>query len=357
VHKNKLLFFFPTPATFVSRDIALLQSQYHVVPFAFNPRYKAFLPISFIKQFFFLLVHLPSSAIVVGQLAAYHSFLPVIMAKLFRKPSVIFLAGTDCAYFPSIQYGNFCKPLLGWFTSASVRMATHLAPKHESLIHFDYTYDASGAPVQGIRHFVKNLTTPYTVIPNGFDSTVFFPLDVARKPCSFITVAVGIGTANINTLKGIDLILETSRIFPDCTFTLVGVAAAVLKDIPANVHCLPLQNTQQLQQLYSGHQFYLQLSLSEGFPNAVCEAMLCGCVPIVSDVNALPDIAAGCGFVVKQRNKEMLKAAIEKALEMSTTAMAQKAVEHIRKEYTMQKRKEQLYELFDYLLKSNTNGL
>jgi len=350
VHKNKLLFFFPTPATFVSRDIALLQSQYHVVPFAFNPRYKAFLPISFIKQFFFLLVHLPSSAIVVGQLAAYHSFLPVIMAKLFRKPSVIFLAGTDCAYFPSIQYGNFCKPLLGWFTSASVRMATHLAPKHESLIHFDYTYDASGAPVQGIRHFVKNLTTPYTVIPNGFDSTVFFPLDVARKPCSFITVAVGIGTANINTLKGIDLILETSRIFPDCTFTLVGVAAAVLKDIPANVHCLPLQNTQQLQQLYSGHQFYLQLSLSEGFPNAVCEAMLCGCVPIVSDVNALPDIAAGCGFVVKQRNIEVLKATVENAIQKSTPEMAQEAIEHIRREYSVEKRQLRLFALFKKLV-------
>jgi hypothetical protein len=49
-------------------------------------------------------------------------------------------------------------------------------------------------------------------------------------------------------------------------------------------------------------------------------------MPIVSDVNALPDIAAGCGIVVKQRNKEVLKAAIEKALQMSTTAMAQKAV-------------------------------
>jgi len=335
----------------VRRDAAIMQKQYHVVSFSFNPANKILLPWVFLKQFFFLLYHLPASKIVVCQIAAYHSFLPVIMAKLFRKPSVIFLAGTDCAYFPSIQYGNFCKPLLGWFTAASVRMATHLAPKHESLIHFDYTYDASGAPVQGIRHFVKNLTTPYTVIPNGFDSTVFFPLDVARKPCSFITVAVGIGTANINALKGIDLILETSRIFPDCTFTLVGVdAAAVLKDIPANVHCLPLQNTQQLQQLYSGHQFYLQLSLSEGFPNAVCEAMLCGCVPIVSDVNALPDIAAGCGFVVKQRNIEVLKATVENAIQKSTPEMAQEAIEHIRREYSVEKRQLRLFALFKKLV-------
>lgn len=331
------------------RDAAIMQKQYHVVSFSFNPANKILLPWVFLKQFFFLLYHLPASKIVVCQIAAYHSFLPVIMAKLFRKPSVIFLAGTDCAYFPSIQYGNFCKPLLGWFTSASVRMATHLAPKHESLIHFDYTYDASGAPVQGIMHFVKNLTTPYTAIPNGFDSTVFFPLDVARKPCSFITVAVGIGTANINALKGIDLILETSRIFPDCTFTLVGVAAAVLKDIPANVHCLPLQNTQQLQQLYSGHQFYLQLSLSEGFPNAVCEAMLCGCVPIVSDVNALPDIAAGCGFVLQHRNVEQLHQLLKQALHTDKELYSNAAINKIKGNFSLEQRKESLMELFGNL--------
>jgi glycosyltransferase involved in cell wall biosynthesis len=74
------------------------------------------------------------------------------------------------------------------------------------------------------------------------------------------------------------------------------------------------------------------------------------CMPIVSDVNALPDIAAGCGIVVKQRNNEVLKVAIEKALQMSTTVMAQKASEHIRKEYTMQKRKDQLCELYYRLI-------
>lgn len=356
--KSKLIFVFPNTSSFVRRDIGIMQEQYNIITFSFNPSKKILLPIVFVKQFLFLLYHLPAARIVVCQIAAYHSFLPVLLARLFRKPSVIFLAGTDCARFPSLQYGNFCKPVLAWFTAVSVRCATHLAPKHGSLIKAPYHYDFSGAPEQGVACFVKDLQTPYTVIPNGFDETVFYPLPVTRKPQSFITVAVGIGTSNINTLKGVDMIVEVAQLLPACTFTLVGVEGRRgLSNLPPNITCLPPQDTGQLQHLYSGHQYYLQLSLSEGFPNAVCEAMLCGCIPIVSDVNALPDIAEGCGFVVKQRNKEMLKAAIEKALQMSTTAMAQKAVEHIRKEYTMQKRKEQLYELFDYLLKSNSNGL
>ena len=325
-----------------------MQERYQVHTFSFNPAKKIFTPLAFFKQLLFLLYHLPTAKVVVCQIAAYHSFLPVLLARLFRKPSVIFLAGTDCAYFPSLQYGNFCKPMLAWFTASSVRLATHLAPKHSSLIRAPYHYDSSGAPEQGIACFVKNLQTPYTVIPNGFDETVFYPLPVVRKPQSFITVAIGIGTSNINALKGVDLIIEAAALFPACTFTLVGVEGVQgLSNLPANITCLPPQDTGQLQHLYSGHQFYLQLSLSEGFPNAVCEAMLCGCVPIVSDVNALPDIAAGCGFVVRQRNTAALATVLNQALDADNTNQALTAIKNIQENYFLKQRKEKLFTLLE----------
>ena len=325
-----------------------MQERYQVHTFSFNPAKKIFTPLAFFKQLLFLLSHLPTAKVVVCQIAAYHSFLPVLLARLFRKPSVIFLAGTDCAYFPSLQYGNFCKPMLAWFTASSVRLATHLAPKHSSLIRAPYHYDSSGAPEQGIACFVKNLQTPYTVIPNGFDETVFYPLPVVRKPQSFITVAIGIGTSNINALKGVDLIIEAAALFPACTFTLVGVEGVQgLSNFPANITCLPPQDTGQLQHLYSGHQFYLQLSLSEGFPNAVCEAMLCGCVPIVSDVNALPDIAAGCGFVVRKRNTAALATVLNQALDADNTNQALTAIKNIQENYFLKQRKEKLFTLLE----------
>ena len=325
-----------------------MQERYQVHTFSFNPAKKIFTPLAFFKQLLFLLYHLPTAKVVVCQIAAYHSFLPVLLARLFRKPSVIFLAGTDCAYFPSLQYGNFCKPMLAWFTASSVRLATHLAPKHSSLIRAPYHYDSSGAPEQGIACFVKNLQTPYTVIPNGFDETVFYPLPVVRKPQSFITVAIGIGTSNINALKGVDLIIEAAALFPACTFTLVGVEGVQgLSNLPANITCLPPQDTGQLQHLYSGHQFYLQLSLSEGFPNAVCEAMLCGCVPIVSDVNALPDIAAGCGFVVRKRNTAALATVLNQALDADNTNQALTAIKNIQENYFLKQRKEKLFTLLE----------
>lgn len=323
-----------------------MQERYQVHTFSFNPAKKIFIPLAFFKQLLFLLYHLPTAKVVVCQIAAYHSFLPVLLAGLFRKPSVIFLAGTDCAYFPSLQYGNFCKPVLAWFTAVSVRRATHLAPKHGSLMQAPYHYDSSGAPEQGIACFVKNLQTPYTVIPNGFDETVFYPLPVVRKPQSFITVAIGIGTSNINALKGVDLIIEAAALFPACTFTLVGVEGRLgLSNLPPNIICLPAQNTVALQKLYSEHQFYLQLSLSEGFPNAVCEAMLCGCVPIVSDVNALPDIVAGCGYLLMQHNTTALATVLNQALAADTTKHALAAIKNIQENYSLKQRKEKLLTL------------
>jgi glycosyltransferase involved in cell wall biosynthesis len=172
--------------------------------------------LAFFKQLFlFLLYHLPTAKVVVCQIAAYHSFLPVLLARLFRKPSVIFLAGTDCARtFHRCSMAIFASPCLHGLLLPVCGCATHLAPKHGSLIRAPYHYDSSGAPEQGIACFVKNLQTPYTVIPNGFDETVFYPLPVVRKPQSFITVAIGIGTSNINALKGVDLIVEAAATSP-----------------------------------------------------------------------------------------------------------------------------------------------
>ena len=347
---EKLLFFFPNRSSFVERDITLLQSRYRVIPFEFNPSRKILIPFRFISQLLFLCRHIFTSQLLVCQLAAWHSVLPVIFSKLFRKPSIIFLAGTDCAFFPSIRYGNFCKPALARATAFSARNATHLAPKHISLIRAPYTYHPSGFPEQGIACFVSDFATPHTVIPNGFDASEYISANEHRQPHSFLTVAAGIGTSNINQLKGIDLILQAAARFPQCTFTLAGVAKGVhLAALPGNVICLPAQSQQQLKTLYASYQYYLQLSLSEGFPNAVCEAMLSGCVPVVSDVNALPDIAGSGGFVLRKYGVEELEALINRALAADVEALSAQSVQHISKHYSAKQRQTKLFELFDKL--------
>jgi glycosyltransferase involved in cell wall biosynthesis len=57
----------------------------------------------------------------------------------------------------------------------------------------------------------------------------------------------------------------------------------------------------------SENEFYLQLSISEGFPNSLCEAMLCECIPIGSNVGGIPQIIGNSGRIIGNRDITLIK--------------------------------------------------
>ena len=230
-------------------------------------------------------------------------------------------------------------------------MATHLAPKHQSLIHFSYDYDDKDYPQQGLQYFIRNFNTPYTVIENGYDAQKFKCIS-EKKHNTFITVAAGIELPNTIPLKGIDLIIDAAQHFNDCNFYIIGVPAGFdLKLKSANVIALPPLNNHELIKHYSEAEFYFQLSMSEGFPNAICEAMLCECIPVASNVNALPDIVGDTGFILKHRSVEELKEVIAKALLCDKGLFRQKARKHIAENFMLEKRAAKLLNLVDGLIR------
>lgn len=302
----KILFFHTGDSPFASKDTAIFNSIDSTSVFCFSSSSKSMIPFVFIKQFWFLFIRLFSAKIYIAQFAGYHSFLPGIFAKLTGRPLLIISGGTDCVSFPPIRYGNFYKSGLGLFTKWSYQMATHLAPKHYSLYDYDYRYDSSIPLKQGIKNFVKGINKPVTVITNGYDDTKFYRSSEKIKN-SFITVSGGFEYPFQVALKGIDLILQAAERFPECSFTIVGVPEWKKLDIRSNnVTLLPPQKNSELPALYSKHQFYLQLSMAEGFPNALCEAMLCECVPIVSNVFSMPEIIGNSGFILEHRKMDEL---------------------------------------------------
>jgi len=119
--------------------------------------------------------------------------------------------------------------------------------------------------------------------------------------------------------KGADLIFEMALRFPAFRFTIVGdTEGMVYPPVPKNVELIRSVPYEDLPGFYASHTYYMQLSMWEGFPSAPCEAMLCGCVPIVSNVAALPEIAGKTGYVLSRKDLDELEELIYSALRADT---------------------------------------
>lgn len=316
--------------------MALLERTYQVVPFVFAPRRKWLTPWVLVRQLLFLLRHQPHAAACVVQFGGYHSFLPALLGSMIQVPVMIVLGGFDCASFPSFHYGAHHRFPMGWVTRAAMRLATRLVAVSDNLVLSESKYSLTeGDPRrQGYRAFGPSITTPCTVLAYGYNAERFKPNDL-RKPRSFLTVAQ-MNSANFHR-KGVDLMFALAERFPDCSFTLVGNSPSMRYDrVPPNVELIGSVQYNELPMIYAHHVFYLQLSIWEGFPSAPCEAMLCGCVPIVSNVAALPEIIGDTGFVLQTRDIEVLTPLVDQALRSDVQDLSSKARERIIERYPEQ---------------------
>jgi len=167
-----------------------------------------------------------------------------------------------------------------------------------------YTYIKVKYPNQGIRSFIKNIKTPIRTIVNGYDTNKWQITNKKRIENSFLTVTFALDEVGYFR-KGIDLIVYLAKAFPKYHFTIVG--KVFLKETcPKNIHLIDNIPQAALLEIYNKHQYYLQLSMFEGFPNALCEAMLCGCIPIGSNVAGIPDIIGKQGYILKEKDTNKL---------------------------------------------------
>ncbi|MHC1706366.1 MAG: glycosyltransferase family 4 protein [Bacteroidales bacterium] len=345
--KNKtpaLLYFYYKRSSFVARDIQSLSHHYKVIEFQFDLR-KHYLFTDLFRQLLFLVKNWKTARTYICFFSGYHSFLPSLFSKLFNSNCLIIAGGTDCVCFPDFNYGNLLRQPLKFFTCASFRMASCISPVHERLIFYPYTYDTVQPKTQGIKAHCKGIKTRMETIYNGYDFSYFKP-EGEKKPASFLTVTYGIGLNYINFLKGIDLILQLAPSFPECTFSLVGQLADDFPfPVPPNVILYPESTQDQLLTHYQENEYYLQLSLSEGFPNSLSEAMLCGCIPVGSDVGGIPDIIGDTGFILFKKDIEALKILIRTALASDTRKLSQQARAKIMNNYSEERRTKALVNL------------
>ncbi len=339
-----ILYIYPVSTAFTDRDVEMLSTVFKVrcLKFTTNP---LLLPFYFVFQFLQLIVYLPITSHYLCFFGGYHSVLPTFFGRVFGKKTYIQCGGTDAINMPEINYGNFRKKWLKFATVYSFKNCHKILPVADSLVKSEYNYDLLISSNQGLRNLIPNLNTPIEVIYNGFDSNFWRDFGNERKKNTFVTVAKGICNPTRARIKGIDLIEELAVLFPDYFFTIVGDES--FKGKPNNIKVIGPSNKKELREILNDNRYYLQLSTSEGFPNSLAEAMLCGCVPIGSAVGDIPNIIGDAGFILERKDTLKLALIIKSLDSINFDFLRKKARERVSSNFTYQRRKEKLLALFN----------
>jgi len=261
-------------ASWIQSDVEILQRHYNVLSLVWNSN----------LDFFRLVALVLRSDIVLTWFAYGHSLAAVALARLLRRKCIAVAGGGEVTWIPEIDYGA-----QGSFKG---RVSTKLCLQTADIVIAVSRHTAS--ELIHVAHPRK-----LAVVYNAVDVTFFSP-NGERKGAA-LTVSTGRTRSDLR-LKGVDIFLEVAKRLPTFDFFLVGTSRSFLArmryHVPDNVCVLGWVDRPRLRDLYRMCKVYCQLSFYESFGLSLAEAMASGCVPVVSDRGALPEVVGDCGYVV-----------------------------------------------------------
>jgi glycosyltransferase involved in cell wall biosynthesis len=333
--RPRLLFIHLHPSSFVRDDLEILARRYDVRVFHFTGgatggplRRMASLVGSALAQFAWLCRELPRAALVYGWFVDYHMLLPVSLARLWRRPSVVVVGGFDGNCLPELGYGVFHSRWRAPLARVVARRANFLLAVTPGLMEGESRYATwPESRRNGLLVHVPGLRTPYEVLPTGFDPEAW-PAGPDERPRTVCTVA-GVGSERTFLVKGLDVYFQVARLLPGTPFLVVGMGAAQKELVqrrhapPENVRFLDPVPREELVGIYAGTSVYLQLSRTEGgLPMVLGEAMLCGCLPVASDAGGMPGTVGDAGFLVEAPEPPAIVEVVRRALDLGADPAA-----------------------------------
>ncbi|MGE5690987.1 MAG: glycosyltransferase family 4 protein [Pseudomonadota bacterium] len=262
-------------ARFVRIDRDLLTERFQVEEYA-QP--------GLVPRPFELLRKVRRADVLVVWFASWHALAPLLLARVLRRPSLLIVGGFDTAAMPELGYGYQQGGIRRRLARACMRLATRL------MTNSDYSRGEllrnAGFEATVVHHGVPD---PFGTLPEG-----------PREPLA-VTVS---NVARIALeRKGLRPFVDAAAPLPDVEWVLVGAwtddAAELLRRrAAANVRLTGRLSDEELDDLLRRASVYVQASRHEGFGMGVAEAMLAGCVPVVTDAGALPEVVGDAGVVV-----------------------------------------------------------
>ena len=327
----RILFFSTMYQPFIEEDEVILSRHYSVN--------------KIIAEGLKALIRLPGA--VLGSDVAYcwfgsvYAAFAVFLTKLLRKKSVIVLGGVDASKDAEINYGIW----LIWWKAFLLRYAFRRADR---LLAVDPFLQKEAARLAGYNG--ANILT----IPTGYDPEMWS--EGGKKDAMILTVASCENMWRFKK-KGLDKLFDAARALPNIPFVVVGVHPSFVPELnairPANVSVISYVPRSDLPGYYQRAKVYCQPSFTEGLPNSLCEAMLCGCIPVGTRVGGIPTAIGETGYLVEYRDQAGLVAALQQAL-AAPAEKGKMARARIAAEFTRDRREQSLCRVIDQLCSSNS---
>mgnify|MGYP001286037812 CR=1 FL=1 len=248
------------------------------------------------------------SDIIIIWFASFHALPFFLLNQLFNKKIFIIAGGYDVTNYPEIGYGSmrygYRRTIGKWILKHTQRIIAVSNSNRKEII-------------QNCNVQPERIKLIYNAIELKKNQKVF------QKKNQVLTV----GEINEETIlrKGLDRFLLVSKAFPDIQFIHIGkwtdkhgklsdIAFKKLKTISSgNVKFLGFVSEDILKKTFQESKIYLQLSRHEAFGVSVLESMKYGCVPIVTNAYALPEVVGENGFIIESQKEciSAIKATLE----------------------------------------------
>lgn len=309
---NKISFVYALPTSFVIKDIETLKSiGYEVLEITSPPFKNSFLFLANrINELLRGLFFISKSNCVIIWFSDYHGLIPLLISKIFSVKSVVMVGGYDAVSDKKINHGIFSKNNLRQkIARINYKLASQIWVVDETL--------SKGCPEaflqnkinSGLINWIPQIEKKIKVVPTSYSST-FWKKSQPKFPKTILTVA-NFNDSRVLKLKGIPLVLKLAKELPNFNFKIVGLKFKSIihqEKIPSNVKFIETKNKIELRDYFSESQFYIQASRLEGLPNALCEAMLCECIPIGNSVFGIPKAIGSTGLLFNgSRDIEKIK--------------------------------------------------
>ena len=325
-YRIKVAFVYYSFSSFIKSDYEVLSKHFNVNKINYRRVWDAFR----------IMIAVLKSDVSFSWFAGGHAFLMVLFSKIFRKKSIVIAGGGDVAAVPEIDYGGMRK-------NKRSRFFAKFVLKHTNI-------------VLAVSNFTKDEVLKYTkpkilkVVYNGIDVERFKPSGEKKD----VVITVGSISDDVVKRKGFETFVKSAEYLPAVKFVLVGKhidgSIEYLRSIaPSNVDFTDFVSDEELLKYYQRAKVYCQLSYYESFGMALAEAMACGCVPVVTDRGALPEVVGDTGFYGPYGTPKATAEVIRKALN-SSGDLGKKARERIKNMFSIERRERELIEIIEEIV-------